>query len=108
MTAPLPPLPPEVRQALDDLIDRVLEVGHDPLRVVEGAEAYAVLVRAIARALDAAVKAEREACAKVCDEQDDDITDDERTGNGAEWWYGYEGGTKDCAAAIRARGEATS
>jgi len=51
VTAPLPPLPPEVERALDDLVDRLLEIGRDPMRVVEGAEARTALVRAIARAL---------------------------------------------------------
>jgi hypothetical protein len=41
--------------------------------------------------IDAAVKAEREACAKVCER---------------EWeQYGYGAGARDCAEEIRARGQ---
>ena len=45
-----------------------------------------------------AVKAEREACAKVCDEL---VPDMSRTANDASVW---DVATFDCAAAIRARG----
>ena len=44
--------------------------------------------------LDDAVKAEREACAKVCDDLHDTFYDEDNSG--------------ECAAAIRARGETTS
>ena len=44
--------------------------------------------------VEAAVKAEREACAKVCDEYDGS-------------WYVHRIGAQECAAAIRARGEAS-
>jgi hypothetical protein len=46
----------------------------------------------------AAVEAEREACAKVCDEL---VPDMSRTANDASVW---DVATFDCAAAIRARG----
>jgi len=45
----------------------------------------------------AAVAAEREACAKVCEG---------RIGGATQlndWWYGFRGAVKQCAAAIRAR-----
>jgi ketosteroid isomerase-like protein len=47
----------------------------------------------------AAVEAEREACAKVCEEL---VPDMSRTANDASVW---DVATFDCAAAIRARGE---
>jgi hypothetical protein len=47
----------------------------------------------------AAVEAEREACAKVCDEL---VSDMSRTANDASVW---DVATFDCAAAIRARGD---
>ena len=47
----------------------------------------------------AAVEAEREACAKVCDEL---VPDMSRTANDASVW---DVATFDCAAAIRARGD---
>lgn len=46
-----PVLPKEIGEALDALVDLTLEVGRDPMRVVEGAEARTALVRAIDRAL---------------------------------------------------------
>ena len=50
--------------------------------------------------IDAAVKAEREACAKVCEE---------RIGGAVQtndWWFGFRSAMKQCATAIRARGQA--
>lgn len=49
-----------------------------------------------------AMAQEREACAKVCEELD-------KKNSEAEWGHylaGWSDGTEDCAAAIRARGQA--
>jgi hypothetical protein len=48
--------------------------------------------------VEAAVKAEREACAKVCEQEWNKYCDEP---------YGYALAVKECAAAIRARGEAS-
>lgn len=50
----------------------------------------------------AAVAAEREACAKVCEQLEP------RHRMDGEWLAGWSDGTDDCAAAIRARGQKES
>ena len=59
-------------------------------------DAFAALCKGRVKA---AVEAEREACAKVCEEL---VPDMSRTANDASVW---DVATFDCAAAIRARGE---
>lgn len=82
-----------MKQALEALEDYVEEYG--PHEKDSGA-AYVItaLRQAIAEAEDA-VAAEREACAKVCDAVQKKNEDD-----GAFMWE-----ARNCAAAIRARGE---
>jgi hypothetical protein len=54
------------------------------------------VIEAFKQRLEDAVKAEREACAKVCEQSDDE-------GEGPDSWGWH---SKDSAAAIRARGQA--
>lgn len=52
--------------------------------------------------LDAAVKAEREACAKLCEKEQFELTQDVSGKNGLQH---FDAGCRSCAEMIRARGE---
>ncbi len=85
----------------DDIIKLALEaeateIGHKPPAFhfyLSNLERFAALVAA----------AEREACARVCEELELKSAD----GEWGTYVAGWSDGTDDCAAAIRARGEKT-
>jgi len=58
--------------------------------------------KAFSYAWDAAVKAEREACAKVCEKEQFELTQDVSGKNGLQH---FDAGCRSCAEMIRARGE---
>ena len=64
--------------------------------------AYAYTVNQMREYAAQAVAAEREACAKVCEQLEP------RHRMDGEWLAGWSDGTDDCAAAIRARGQKES
>lgn len=71
---------------VDDLIRSFLNLHPDT--PIDGQE-YAVPLRVVKRLLEAGMKVEREACAKLCESADDD-----------EFYFG-----RNYAEAIRARGQ---
>ena len=79
----------------DDIIRMAKEAsGHDfmGLRTIEFAERFAALVAA----------AEREACARVCEEEQFELTQDVAGKNGLQH---FDAGCRSCAEMIRRRGE---
>lgn len=58
--------------------------------------------KAFSYAWDAAVEAEREACAKTCEEEQFELTEDVSGKNGLQH---FDAGCRSCAEMIRKRGE---
>ena len=84
-------------QKLDAHIDKVLRAAGSALRHYSFPRSRADMRAALQAALEEAAAAEREACAKLCD----DMTTGDRVS------FDWERGTSDCAHAIRARNQPT-
>ena len=85
-----------IRMAREAGMERVVDVHKDGTRTIE--LPHPDLLKRFATLVAAA---EREACAKVCEELDIKSED----GEWGDYLAGWSDGTDDCAAAIRARKE---
>lgn len=85
------------RERAERVFDRAHE-GFDTLGVVPK---HGWWVEAIAEAIEAAIQEEREACARVCD--DEGREDFPKASENTDFYYGYAGSAQTCAAKIRER-----
>ena len=80
----------------EDIIRMAREAGFDPHDMSAD---FTCNLKDIERFAALVASAEREACAKVCEE---------RIGGAVQtndWWFGFRSAMKQCATAIRARGQ---